>query len=86
MLDAEDPDLTHVPVDLVDHPVRPSTRGPEPFELTSERVPDPTGVLRQWAGQELDDRGSEPLGESGQRSIHGGGDDELPTPSAHRSR
>jgi hypothetical protein len=86
MLDAEDPDLARVPFDLVHDPIRPSARGPEPLELPSERVTDPAGILRQGPGQELDDRGGDLLGESGQRSIHGGSGDELPTPSAHRSR
>jgi len=86
MVDAQDPDLAGVLVELIDHAIGPTAGRPEPFELSPEGVPDRARVPTQGSDEELGHRGGGLLGEACERAIHRGSQGQLPATRTHRSR
>ena len=75
--------ITRRIIDLVDDSVRASPGGPEPDELSLQRVPDPPGVLGQRPDHELDDCAGDTLGQAGELSICRGSDTQCPNRFGH---
>jgi hypothetical protein len=83
MIDPQDPDLSRFVVDLVDHSIRASPSGPEPFQLAAQRVANALWIVGERSQHELHDGRRRFLGQSGKTTLGRRGDDQLPTGAGH---
>jgi hypothetical protein len=74
VIDSQDYDGVLIVIDLVDHAIRPSSRGVEPGEFALQTPADAVGVFDEGAQHELDDCGCGAFCESVEVSLRWGGD------------
>jgi len=74
MIDPQDDDGALIVVDLVDHPIRPSSCGVKPGKFALQTSADAMGVVDQGAQHELDNRSGRAFGESAEVSLRWTGD------------
>ncbi len=74
MIDPQDDDRALIVVDLVDHPIRPSSCGVKPGKFALQTSADAMGVVDQGAQHELDNRSGCAFGESAEVSLRWTGD------------
>lgn len=85
MIDETHLDFASLIIDAVDNAKGATTSGVQAYELIAQRSTEPSGVVEQGAGDEVDDGDRNPLGQVlGDHPCGGRGNDELVASTAHR--